>query len=175
MQYKKILLLLFLVFCSYGAPAQEFQNGTNVYLSPRVNIGYTFGAGINYGVDFVVGIYSTKNFNFGIAYSHYFVNVPKDFHRFKTLSIVIENPMINMKFGAGKLSRKWGLKNINKASIPGLAVDVTVGLDQYRAPWFGVKVFLHNRNLWNYFDQPSYISAYTYFKTPEIEVYESKK
>ena len=77
MQIKKLALILFLLFPAAGLFAQESQNGPNVYVSPRINIGYTFGAGINYGFDIVVGAYSIGDFNFGLAYSHYFVNIGK--------------------------------------------------------------------------------------------------
>ncbi len=165
---------MLLLKLSCGIYAQDLEKGPNVYISPRINLGYTFGAGLNYGFDVVVGAYSTKNFNFGFAYSHYFVNVPKDFHRFKTMSIMIENSMFNAKFGAGILSRKWGLKKINKAKVPGMSMDISVGIDEYRAPWLGVKSFLYNKERWMYFQYPSYISVYTYFKTPEIEVYDQR-
>ncbi len=174
MQIKKLALILVLFVLVTELSAQDAQNGPNVYISPRINIGYTFGAGINYGYDIVVGAYSLGDFNFGLAFSHYFVNVPKDFHRFKTISIMIDHPMINAKLGAGVLSRKWGLRNVNKAKVPGISVDVSVGFDEYHAPWVGVKSFIHNRNRWTFFDYPSYISVYTYFKTPEIELYDNR-
>ena len=172
MQIKKLTFILSLLLLSYKLIAQE--NGPNVYVSPRINIGYTFGAGINYGFDIVVGAYTIGDFNLGFAYSHYFVNVPKDFHRFKTFSLMVDHEMINARIGAGVVSRKWGLRNVNKAKVPGISVDVSVGFDEYHAPWFGVKSFIYNRNRWMYFDQPSYISAYTYFKTQEIKLYENR-
>ena len=174
MQIRKLAIILFLLMFSFNFYAQDKENGPNVYVSPRINIGYTFGAGINYGFDIVVGAYSIGDFNLGLAYSHYFVNVAKDFHRFKTISLVVDHPMINAKFGAGVLSRKWGLRGINKAKVPGISVDVSVGVDEYHAPWVGVKSFIHNRNRWTFFDYPSYISVYTYFKTPEIEIYDNR-
>ena len=172
---KKLFFIsfLFLIICELYA--QEYKKGPNVYVSPRINIGYTFGAGINYGFDVVVGAYSIGNFNFGLAYSHYFVNVPKDFHRFKTISLMIENSLFNIKFGAGMVSRKWGLRNVNTAKVPGMSIDISVGIDEYHAPWFGVKSFMHNKERWMFFNYPSYISAYTYFKTPEIEIYDQRE
>ena len=169
---KKFILISFILVYSIGITAQDVETGPHVYVSPRINIGYTFGAGLNYGFDVVVGLYSTKNFNFGLAYSHYFVNVPKDFHRIKSINLVIENDMVNARIGAGIVKRKWGLRNINKATAPGISVDVSAGFDQYRAPWIGVKSFIINRKRWTFFDLPSYISIYGYFKTEEIEIYE---
>ncbi|MEN8119066.1 MAG: hypothetical protein ABFS35_01910 [Bacteroidota bacterium] len=174
MQLKRLAFISFLFLLACGLYAQEPLRGPNVYVSPRINIGYTFGAGITYGFDVVVGAYSTKNFNFGLAYSHYFVNVPKDFHRFKTISLVIENSMFNAKFGAGMVSRKWGLRNVNTAKVHGMSIDISAGVDEYHAPWVGVKSFIQNRKRWTFFDYPSYISIYTYFKTPEIEIYDQR-
>ncbi len=174
MPLKKLFILSFLLLLSFENYAQDLQNGPNVYISPRINIGYTFGAGLTYGYDVVVGGYSTENFDLGLAFSHYFVNVPKDIHRFKVISLVIENSMINAKIGAGMVSRKWGLRNVNKTKVSGISIDISAGVDEYHAPWVGVKSFIQNRKRWTFFDYPSYISVYTYFKTPEIEIYDQR-
>ena len=175
MLIKKLIYIILILLFSVKVYTQEKGNGPNVYVSPRINIGYTFGAGITYGYDIVVGAYTVGDFNMGLAFSHYFVNVPKDFHRFKTISLMIDHPMINAKIGAGVISRKWGLKSINKAKVPGVSIDISVGVDEYTAPWVGVKSFIYNHNRWMYFNYPSYISVYGYFKSQEIEIYDRRE
>ncbi len=168
-KYIILVIIAFVIICN--ARAQESYKGTNVYLSPRITIGYTISSGFNYGFDFVVGVYQLNDAKFGLDLTYYMVNTDQGHHSIKGLALVAEMNYVNVKLGAGSVARRWGLKNINKAKAPGIMIDVSGGFDPYIAPWIGVKGFIFSRAKWNFYDQPSYISAYTYFKTPEIEIF----
>jgi len=170
---KKAILSILIFTFSLLLSAQE-KNGPHTFVSPRINLGYTFGAGMTYGFDIFVSAYSLDDLNIGLCYSYYFTNTNTGVHRIQTISFTVDNPMIHARLGAGMVKRVWGLHNVNKAKVSGVSVDVSVGFDEYHAPWFGVKGFIHNRRKWPFFDLPSYISAYTYFKTPEIELYDQR-
>ena len=170
---KKIILIILVMMLSRSFFAQE-KNGPHAFVSPRINIGYTFGAGMTYGFDIFVGGYSLDKLNLGLAYSYYFANTQTGVHRLQTISLTADNPMIHARIGAGMVKRVWGLHNVNKAKTQGIAIDVSAGFDEYHAPWVGLKAFIQNRRKWPFFDLPSYISIYSYFKTPEIEIYDQR-
>lgn len=151
--------------------AQAKTKGTDIYLSPRITLGYTFGGGLNYGFDIALGLYRLNDFNFGTNFSYYMVNTDQGHHRIKGFMLMAETKYLSVKLGAGAVSRKWGLRNVNKASAPGIILDISASADAYRAPWVGVKSFIYKRSNWLFYDQPSYISGYTYFKTQEIDIY----
>lgn len=150
---------------------QENTKGTDIYASPRITLGYTFGGGLNYGFDIALGLYRLNDFNFGTNFSYYMVNTDQGHHRIKGFMLMAETKYLSVKLGAGAVSRRWGLRNVNKTSAPGIIIDITASADAYRAPWVGVKSFIYKRSKWLFYDQPSYISGYTYFKTQEIDIY----
>ena len=154
--------------------AQEKTKGPNVFVSPRVTLGYTFGSGLNYGFDLFVGLYQFKEINFGTNFTWYMVNTPDGHHRIKGISLVGDYKYLNVKLGAGAVSRRWGLRNVNKASAPGIMIDVSATGDPYKAPWIGVKSFLFKRDRWLLYDKPSYISVYGYFRSQDIEIYKDE-
>ena len=153
------------------AQDQLETNGSNIFISPRITLGYTIGSGLNYGFDIVLGLYKVKDFDFGVNFSYYMVNTDQGHHRIKGFGVVAETDYFSAKLGAGSVSRKWGLRNINKAKAPGMIVDVSASADPFKAPWIGLRTFIFSRDRWLFYDQPSYISAYTYFKTANIEVF----
>jgi len=142
-----------------------------VFLSPRITLGYTFGAGLNYGFDIYVGLYRLDNFNFGTGFSYYMVNTDQGHHRIKGFVLMAENEYFSAKIGAGAISRRWGLRNVNKTSAPGILFDVAASMDAYKAPWVGVKTFIYKSSKWAFYDHPAYISAYGYFKSQDIDLY----
>jgi hypothetical protein len=177
--YKQVkIIYIIIIFTSFWnsfiLSAQEKTRGTDIFISPRITLGYTFGSGLNYGFDLVLGLYKIDNYKFGLDFTYYMVNTDQGHHRIKGIGIIGEMDYFSIKLEAGAISRRWGLKNVNKASAPGLMIDVTAGIDAYKAPWIGVKSFIFNRDKWEFYDQPSYISAYTYFKSTDIEIFKSK-
>jgi len=158
-----------------SANAQENYKGTKIYFSPRITIGYTISSGLNYGFDAVCGLYQINSLNCGFDFTFYMVNTDQGHHSIKGIGLMAETNYLNIKLGAGMVSRRWGLKNVNKAKSPGIMIDVSGGFDPYKAPWIGAKGFIINREKWTFYDQPSYISGYTYFKTPEIEVFKKNQ
>ena len=171
---KRLIFITLITLISSSVFAQE-KNGPHTFISPRINIGYTFGTGYTYGLDIFIGGYSLDKLNFGLDFSYYFVNTNAGVHRIKLISLTADNPKIHAKIGAGVVKRVWGLKSVNKAKVPGLSIDISVGFDEYHAPWVGVKSFIFDRQRWPFFDLPSYISIYSYFKTPEIEIYDQRE
>ena len=165
-----IFLILSLSISKYSL-AQEPEKGTYVFLSPRITLGYTFNSGFNYGVDLAVGLYKLNDFKFGTAFSYYLVNTNQGIHRIKGFTIMADSKYFNIRLGAGAVVRRWGMRNINKASAPGLIVDISASPDAYKAPWIGIKAFLFKRSKWVFYDHPTYTSAYTYFRTPDIEIF----
>ncbi len=168
-------LVLFALSYIVDIKAQENYKGTNIYFSPRITIGYTIGSGLNYGFDLVMGLYQLNDVKFGIDFTYYMINTDQGHHRIKGFALMAETDYLNVKLGAGSVSRRWGLKNVNKAKAPGIMIDVSGGIDPYKAPWIGAKGFIFNRAKWSFYDQPSYISAYTYFKTREIEIFKDEE
>ena len=171
---KKLILSYLLVFCSLFAFSQENQSTTNIYFSPRITIGYTFGSGMNYGVDFVVNLYTISEINLGIDYSFYLVNTETGAHRIKSINLMAENEIISAKIGAGMVKRVWGINKINKVKTGGIVIDVSATVDPYKFPALGVRSFVFQRSKWPFYSQPSYISVYTYYRTPEISIYQSE-
>ena len=170
-RFKYILVFNFLISTLLTMHAQEQTNGTNVFLSPRITLGYTFGTGLNYGFDLYLGIYQLNEMTFGTSFSYYMVNADQGHHRIKGISLVADHKYFNIKLGAGAVSRRWGLRNINKASAQGLMFDVSATTDTYMTPWVGFKSFLFKREKWTFYDKPSYLSVYTYFRSQDIEIY----
>ncbi|MFN8254423.1 MAG: hypothetical protein U0W24_01960 [Bacteroidales bacterium] len=173
-KYKIALLWIFIGFMVRMVSQDDFK-GAKIYFSPRITLGYTISSGFNYGFDIVAGLYQFKKVNFGLDFTYYMVNTDQGRHGIKGFQVVADMEYLNIKLGAGAVSRRWGLKNVNKAKAPGILIDVSAGIDPYKAPWIGVKGFVFNRGRWTFYDQPSYISAYTYFKTEEIEVYKEEQ
>lgn len=166
-----ILILVFSLLLTKTS-AQDKPTGLDVFLSPRVTIGYTFGGGMNYGIDLQVGIYQLSSMLIGTNFSYYMVNTPQGRHRIKGLTFSSETKYLNARIGVGRVSRKWGLKNVNNKGIYGFLIDVSSSFDEYKAPWLGVKSFIFNRAKWLYFSEPSYISVYGYWKSQNIEIYQ---
>ena len=170
-----ISIAFFVVFGSYSSYSQENENGLDVMVSPRITIGYTFGAGINCGLELGVGVYRINEIMTGVNFSYYFVFVDQSSHRIKGISLTAETKYISGKLGIGAVSKKWGLRNVNKASTPGIMVDFSASADAYKAPWIGFKAFIFDRSKWMFHELPSYTSAYGYFKTQEIEIYKQEE
>ncbi len=160
------------MFVNYFAFSQN--SSTNIYASPRITIGYTFGSGMNYGIDFVLNIYSIEEYNFGINYAFYLVNTSSGTHRIKSFNIMAENDMLSAKIGIGMVKRVWGLKRINKVKTGGIIIDVSVAVEPYTFPSAGIRSFIFNRSKWPFYSQPSYISIYSYYRTPEFYIYQSE-
>ena len=169
-----ILLIIALFFSLNNVYSQEKENGLDVILSPRITIGYTFGAGLNCGFDLGVGVYRVNDIMTGLNLNYYIVVTPQGSHRLKGVSLAAETKYVSGRIGMGVVSRRWGLRNVNKAKTPGIMVDVSASADAYKAPWIGVKTFIFNRSKWLYYDMPTYTSAYAYFKAQDIEVYKQE-
>jgi hypothetical protein len=166
------ILPSFALIFSLRAVAQDSPKGPEIFISPRITIGYTFHSGLNYGFDAVIGMYKFNDFKFGIDLTYYMINTDQGHHRIKGIAMVAENDYFCIKLGAGSVSRRWGLKNVNKAGAPGLMFDVSGSIGEDYAPWIGLKGFIFDHNRWQFYDRPIYFSGYTYFKSPKIMLLE---
>ena len=166
------LLFLFVLFLSAEVVySQEETNEIDVFVSPRITIGYTFGTGLNCGFDLGIGVYRINDVMLGTNFSYYLVVTDHGSHRIKGITLSAETDYISGRLGLGMVSRKWGLRNVNKARTPGIMIDVSASADAYKAPWVGFKTFVFKRSKWLYYDLPTYTSTYAYFKSQDIEIY----
>jgi hypothetical protein len=170
--YKLIILTSLLLATGSFCKAQEPAKGSKIYLSPRINLGYTFKSGFNYGFDIMLGLYKVNDFDFGINFSYCMVNTNQGLHKIKGVGIIAEMDYLSVKLEAASVSRRWGLKNINRASAPGILIDVAGNIGEPNSPWVGVKSFIFDHQRWPFYDHPSYMSTYIYFKSPNIMIYE---
>ncbi len=169
-----LVLLQFLIMPSSNITAQpnDDYNRFDVMVSPRITIGYTFGAGVNCGLDLSTSVYKFKDIFAGVHISYYLVFVKNSgMHRIRGIMLSAETEYVTGRIGFGRVSRSWGMRNVNKAGVYGLMIDAAASFDEYRAPWIGFKTFIFNRSKWPYYDFPSYTSAYAYFKPKNIKIY----
>ncbi len=162
---KKTLLIFFLFFFSVALFAQR---GTKIYFSPKITLGYTFGAGLNYGTDLSFGLYGTDVLFFGLSFSYYLVNYESEKHRVKSFNLLFETDNIDLKLGAGEVKRKWGYQGRNSASAAGVNLDIAISADKYSLPWLGLRNFFIRKGSWQWYPRSTYVSAYTYFKHQEF-------
>jgi|GEM_PF-1463625 len=164
MELKKMLVSAALVF-GFSATATTFLPG--FYFSPGASIGYTFGAGINYGLELDLGLYrftdKVSSVNAGISLSSYWVQTKKYTHRLSTLNAMIEGKNFDVKFGWGKAFNKWGYKYHNQCKVGGFNYDLSVTSNQLYAPWIGMKRFKYSYANWAWFSKP-YNSVYVKYK-----------
>lgn len=171
----RILLIISIITWSVRIFAQENTNdynGFDVKLSPRITIGYTFGAGVNCGFDLGISVYRVNNIMTGLHLNYYMVFVKNGgMHKIKGAMLSAETKYVTGHIGIGKVSRNWGLRNVNRAGTYGIMIDAAASFDEYKSPWIGFKTFIFNRQKWVYYDLPTYTSAYVYFKTQNIDIY----
>ncbi len=168
-----VFIMLSFLVC-YNFYSQENENGLDVMLAPRITIGYTFGAGINCGFDLGASVYRVNDIMTGVNFSYYFVFTGQGNHHIKGVTLAAETEYLSAKIGIGSVSRKWGLRNVNSASTPGIMIDFAASADTYKAPWIGFRAFIFDRSKWMFHELPSYTSAYAYFRTQEIEIYKQE-
>ncbi len=169
-----IILLQLTVIPQSTVTAQQNDdyNRFDVMVSPRITIGYTFGAGVNCGLDLSASVYKFKDIFTGVHISYYLVFVKNSgMHRIRGVMLSAETQYVSGRIGIGKVSRSWGMRNVNKAGVYGLMIDGAASVDEYKAPWIGFKTFIFNRSKWPYYDLPSYTSGYAYFKPQNIKIY----
>ena len=138
------------------------------YYAPGISVGYTIGAGINYGVELDLGFFSTESTTIpiksGITLSKYWTHIKKDVHRHRAISVMIESPYFDFKIGYASVKNPWGYGG-NRVSCTkgGLYLDLSVTYKLYEFPWFGYKMFIFDKQLWSWYDK-NYKSVYFKYK-----------
>ncbi|MBL4654796.1 MAG: hypothetical protein JKY33_03125 [Bacteroidia bacterium] len=74
-KFCSLLILLFSINASIILAGSKWTN--QLYISPTINIGYTFNAGLNYGIEADFGFFQLDNYpysmNGGINVSSYWI------------------------------------------------------------------------------------------------------
>ncbi len=167
-----VILLILSLNSSFSQEITDNYNRYEINISPRITIGYTFGGGVNCGFDISSSVYKYNDIMLGVHISYYLVFVKKGgIHRIRGLLLSAETQYLSGRIGFGGVRRSWGLRNVNRAGAKGLMVDIAAGVDEYKAPWLGLKSFIFNRSKWKYYKLPAYTSTYIYFKSENIDVY----
>lgn len=82
------VFISFLFFLILNSSFSKTPFTDNIFISPGITIGYTFGAGINYGYSLDVGLINSlldhTNVRYGLSYYKYFVKVKKYTHRLRS-------------------------------------------------------------------------------------------
>lgn len=166
MSKNKLLIIIFLLV-SLKSYAQNNLT-SNLYFSPHLTIGYTFGTGLNYGVDLTFGIFKLKNdnpeINGALSLQYYFVNYMGSTHRLFTVNLVAESDYYRLALGAGDTKKKWGFRRINKSKAFGYHFDFGISTVSTYTPWLGLKVFAIHGGYWEFYNKPYYMSTVMYFR-----------
>lgn len=163
--------MIFFFFSSLSYTAKSNPSGNDFYLTPSISLGYTFGAGLYYGlninfffkqmqttngIDAMTGISLSKYWN--IVNSKYGHNI--DVHRITTLNLVYSLDIIEFKTGFGMAKNPWGYGSNLRCVIYGLSTDLSIkNFSGQFVPDLGIKGFFYPLSKWRWFDLP-YISAY---------------
>ncbi len=128
-----------------------------VALVPGASFGYTFGAGINYGVELGCTFYSLSeieaNATTGLELGYHVFHGKSILNmegRFKVLSanlLLTDHEMYKIKLGGAKTILKWGANNVNKTESNGIGlnIDLSYSPPQSNIPWVGYR-FFHIKN-----------------------------
>ena len=154
----------------------QFTSGSYIYIAPRITLGYTFGAGLNYGIDLGTGLYKFSYdelyINAGISFSLSFSNVYQTTHIINTVNFMLENEYANFRIGGGIIYNRWGFRNVNKNKSPGFNLDMSIGYPDSRTPKIGYRYFSPNINKWYEFKGNKYKIIYIYFRHTDFVIKE---
>jgi len=168
---KKIILVFILGAFFYSAFSQKVLNHY-YFVSPAVNVGFTFKAGINFGFSLDAGLInpsSNTNLKYGLNFSYYFVstqltsNSRKKFHTLRSTNLMVQNNFFDAAIGLGRAKNNWGYGKRNRCTIHGVAADISVAYPNKYSPWIGIKTFHFNQPKWAWFIGP-YNSVYAEYK-----------
>ncbi len=173
MKPRIFILILSLLFAlkSFG------QLNTNVYLSPRLTVGYTFYSGFNYGVDLTIGLFRIKSdpeINVCISPQYYFVNYKHNVHNLISFNVVAESDFFRIGGGIGQSITKWGFKRINRNAALGYQIDAAISTTSKYTPWLQMKAFMLHNGYWEFYGRPYYLSADMFFRPEPYVIYYKK-
>lgn len=174
-KFISILILLLLLKSSYSQIFQKyFEN--NFYLSPFITLGYTFGSGVNFGIDITAGIIELKNYypeiSGGISFQYYLVNYEKSMHVIKNITFVAESKYFRLGYGIGVIKKNWGFRDRNISKAYGTGFDWGISAFSTKVPWIGIKTFIPFNGTWEWCESRNYFSTYTYFKQEPVYLFQ---
>ena len=165
----KILLLISFFCVTQTSTAQEFL-GKKGFIEPGLSVGYTFHAGLNYGLVLDAGLVDNKtttSLKYGLSFSYYFVTLKvrgkNHVHRLRSTSVMLENNFFDVKVGWGRARNKWGYGQHNRCIVHGPTADVSFAYPNRYSPWIGYKTFRYNNYDWAWFFKP-YNSVYIKYR-----------
>lgn len=175
--YKILIILLFALISKTSNAQIHFPAiTTNLYVSPFITIGYTFGAGLCYGIDFTFGMIKIKHYNpeitAALSVQYYFVNYQKNQHIIKNITFLLDSKYFRIGVGAGEIKKSWGFKNRNTSKAFGTNIDFGITAFNTQVPWIALKAFIPKSGTWEWCDNKNYISGYTYFKQEPIYLFD---
>jgi hypothetical protein len=156
---RSCLLLCFIAF-SFLASAQDWKG--NAFITPGVTAGFTFGAGMSYGVTLDMGM-RKDDFKYGLAFSYSFVHTQKYIHRLRSACVFGSYSFVQLKAGTGLAKNFWGKKN--RCKVRGFAWDMSFNHPDFPYAYAGYRSFLYYASGWAWFDGP-YRSLYGGFRVP---------
>lgn len=160
----RIITLVLIVLSQTIVLAQDGRF-EQIYVTPGISVGYTFGATFNIGVDLDLTTSITNDFDktrrAGISISHYLVLSRGGFqpHHISSLNLMFENKILDIKTGYSSLHYRWGRAQVNKGGVNAFNFDLSFTNRANRLPWFGIKSVFYNDRDWVWFEIP-YFSVY---------------
>lgn len=155
--------LFFLACVCQKINAQDLQK---YFVSPGVKLGYSFGAGVSYGITLDAGIKDNTYLNngkYGLSFNYTFIKVKKYTHRMRTINLMVQNDYACIKLGFGRVRNPWGYSKRNKCIVHGTNVDLSFSYPGKFTPWIGACYFKYQRASWAWFNKP-YSTIYLNYK-----------
>jgi len=156
------LLLALIVLNGFAFSNSSFFK--DIYGSPGVTFGYTFGVGFNWGLELDLGLAHFDNefgiFHSGASLSVSWVKQKRNYHNLITLNLMVESDNYDFKIGYGIVRTA---RNNYIYSTSGLNLDMSFTTDHAATPWIGYKTFRYNDDLWEWTGK-QYNSAYIKYK-----------
>lgn len=147
-----LIVVLLNILPNYSINAQRnFEQ--KFYASPEISVGYTLGAKINFGFTLDLGYkdFKLENLKYGTSLSYHLIRVNDKFHRQSTLSLMVENAIVDLKLGIGRMRHYAGYNNSLRCFVDGIAMKFNIKHPNIYSPKIGYRTFIYNKRDWAYF------------------------
>jgi hypothetical protein len=131
--------------------------GRSYFAAPGVHAGYTFGAGLTYGLTLDLGVQKAtaqSSQRCGISLSWSAIHTKKYIHRMRTFSLMAANDFLQLKTGWGRVRNPWGYGNRNRCVTHGIFLDAALAYPDANSPWIGIRTFQYPLSSWAWFTKP---------------------
>jgi hypothetical protein len=151
-------LVLFCVGIFFLVPVilkSQIANEPSVKVIPGFSFGYTFGKGINAGVQLGFSFFDYKldnrsgyagvNISFAV-FTHARKLYENGYYRVFAVNLMnVYNEQFLLKLGLAKTKLKWGLNEVNKSYSNGWGINIDAGLKPFLfSPYVGFRYFRIN-------------------------------